>query len=141
MVELPKERPDDLDRVKSPASEKLLLLCQWCREQLGVDPRGDGAGISFVARPRVVEQLFNDLPILLREHAPTVVVGTVDADIVFKWQGVPIRVRSNVKDDKLHALRDKQLPESSQPDRRLAGEMRWAIKQGRPMLPPIKVEA
>lgn len=133
-MQLPKERPDDLDRVKSPAASKLQTLCEWSRAQLGRDPRG--GGISFVGRPRVIEQIWNELPEIMRKLGPVVVVGTHDADVVFTWEGVAIRVRSNVKDDKLYALEDTALPGSQQQDRRLAGEMRFRAARGMALLPP-----
>lgn len=133
-MELPKDRPDDLDRIQSPAAQKLLTLCEWAKAQLGRDPRG--GGVSFVARPRVVEALWKELPELMRRLAQVVYVGTRDADVVFRWEGVPIRVRSNVKDDKLYAREDVKLPDSQQADRRLAGEMRFRAARGMPLLPP-----
>lgn len=129
---LPQDIPDDLDRRESPAAAKLVMLATWVKEQSGEDPRG--GGWSFLGKPEVVQALLEKLPPIMRTLAPKMSVNGSDAntskaDVVAYWEGVPIRTRHNCKGIVLHALRDSQLPPSTGPDRRIAGEMRmhhWA---------------
>lgn len=155
-MELPRERPDDLDRIKSPAAKKLLMLCELSREQLGVDPRSGAA--SFVAIPRVLDAIWNELPPLMRTTVPVIVVGVEGADVVFKWEGVPFIVRdigigdpralsintdlSAIRNVNLRAVLNTRLESgelrSTQGDRRIAGEMRWRASKGLSMLQPVR---
>lgn len=123
----PKDIPDDLDRIKAPAARKLVMLCDMTREKCGSDPRG--GGWSFVGRPGVINALLKELPPLMRTMRPKVVVsrsdGRCEADVVFDWSGVPVRLRHNLSADNLFAVRHDQLPPSTNKDRREAALMRW----------------
>ena len=123
----PKDRPDDLDRIKAPAAKKLDMLCAAVKEKTGEDPRG--GHWSFVGRPQVIRALLSELPSLLRRMRPKIVVsrsdGKCDADVIFDWCGVPVRARLNVTDEGLWALRHDQLPPSKNEDRREAARIRW----------------
>lgn len=124
--QLPKERRDDIDRREQPAAAKLIELAEMVKAQLGEDPRG--GGWSFVAKPHVVKACLDELPIILRTLAPKFAyssdTGRGDADVVFVWSGVPIRVRHAAKGEVMHAIKTSQLPASMNLDRRAAGEMR-----------------
>lgn len=123
----PKDRPDDLDRINAPASRKLEMLCAATLEKTGQDPRG--GGWSFVGRPGVIKALLAELPPLFRKMRPKIVVsrsdGKCDSDVIFDWSGVPVRMRHNVTDNGLWALRNEQLPPSTNHERREAARVRW----------------
>lgn len=129
MRTLPKDIPDDIDRRQATASVKLAQLASWVREQVGEDPRG--GGWSFIAKPHVILACFNELPPLMRLLAPKISVsdsrGRGDADVVFRWEGIPVRLRHNAKGDVMHAGKTRDLPPSKNEDRRAAGEMRMNL--------------
>jgi hypothetical protein len=126
--ELPKERLDDIDRREQPAGPKLAQLCDMVKAETGQDPRG--GGWTFVAKPHIVQACLDELPpiarTLARKFYVTSDTGKGDADVVFVWSGIPVRVRHNAKGDVMHAIRLAQLPPSRNGDRRIAGELRLA---------------
>src|SRR5579885_3258065 len=104
------DRMDAIDRQKLDPRIKLQLLCAEMKSTCGRDPRA--GGMSFVARPRVILQLFLDIQ---KEHRVftagsvgdirlqrPVVIGHDDGDIVGWWQDVPIKVRCTVRDDNFY---------------------------------------
>jgi len=128
------DRMDKLDRQKLSASVKLRLLCEEAKIQLGQDPRS-GHGLVFVGRPRAMLQLLIDMyggaEILnqIKLERP-VIIGSMGADVIGYWMGVPLVVRSNVKDDQIWCVQAEKLPESKMVDRQRAGELRIRAHAG-----------
>lgn len=110
------------DRKKLKAIEKFALICKEAQPVFGRDPRG--GGFSFVGRPLVIRQALVDTPEMFRRLHKNVVVGTKDADVVFYWEGVPFRVRHNVKTDDLWVMRDDMIIESKLENRAYASQLR-----------------
>lgn len=128
------DRMDKLDRQKLPASVKLRLLCEETKIKLGQDPRS-GHGLVFVGRPRAMLQLLIDMfggaEILnqIKLERP-VIIGSMGADVIGYWMGVPLVVRSNVVDDQIWCVAADKLPESKMVDRQRAGELRIRAHAG-----------
>jgi len=120
------DRMDTIDRQK--LDPRIKLQAKYSR-----DPRS--GGFAFVARPRIILQLLLDMgtgPLSsdIKLHKP-VVIGATNADLVGWWQDVPLLVRCTVVDDRLHCLPLEKIPESIQPDRQTAGQIRVAAHNGR----------
>lgn len=126
---LPKDIPDDIDRRNATPSAKLYQLAAMVKEQTGEDPRG--GRWSFVAKPHIVLACFTDLPAMMRVLAPKLAVsdgtGRGESDVIFRWEGIPVRLRLRAKGEVMHALRTAELPPSTNEERRAAGEMRWSL--------------
>lgn len=127
------DKMDSLDRAKLDPQIKFQLLCAEARVTYGRDPRS--GGFSFVARPRVILQLLEDLRVgplssVIRLQRAVVIATsrTVDsgADVVGWWSDVPIVVRCNVKDDSLWVLPNERIISSKPIDRNTAGQLRMA---------------
>ncbi len=135
MNELPKDRPDDLDRVQANVLDKLRMICDNAKETFGEDPRGMPGKYSFVAQPRVIAQIWEEMPIIVRDLQRAIVYGRDDADIVMFWNKIPFIVRLNVKQDLgLVIMKNKKIPESTSQDRMVAGNMRMRAVRGQNMI-------
>lgn len=132
----PTDREDALDIINKPAGEKLTILCNLAKEHYQQDPRG--GGFAFVARPRVIAQLWSELPQMQRDLAKTMSYGDNDGkgdgDVVGYWCNIPIKARHNVKDDNVNIMKLTKLRPSAQQDRQLAGEMRMRAARGMPLV-------
>ena len=135
-----RDRMDTYDREKLTPWVKLRLLMEEAKTQYGRDPRT--GGFAIVMRPRVALQLLIDakLESLTNEiklERP-VIAGTRGADVVGFWQDIPVLVRSTVVDDNVHVVRSDKIPDSSQIDRRRAGELRLAAHAGADRLESLR---
>lgn len=124
---------DTYDREKLSPWVKLRLLMEEAKVQYGRDPRS--GGFAIVMRPRVALQLLIDAKLdsitnEIKLERP-VIAGTRGADVVGFWQDIPIIVRGTVVDDNVHVVRVDKIPDSSQIERRRAGELRLAAHSGR----------
>ena len=126
------DRMDSLDRQKLDPRIKLQLLAAEAKEKYARDPRS--GGFAFVARPRVMLQLFLDMKVgpfssEIKLHK-AIVLGVNNGDLVGWWQDVPLLVRCTVTDDLLHCLPLNRIPDSIMPDRQTAGKIRVAAHNG-----------
>lgn len=145
------DRMDTLDRSKLDPRIKLTLMALECRAQHGRDMRA--GGFSIACRPRVALQIAIDLATagLLSGFSSefrlqrAVVLGSRDcadvgpdgADVVFWWTdpsadgpGVPLIVRSSVKNDQPWCVPTGQIPRSTMTDRQRAGQIRMSAHHG-----------
>lgn len=126
------DRMDTLDRQKLDPCIKLQLLAAETRSKYDTDPRN--GKFAFVARPRILLQLLIDMKVGafssdLRLERP-IIIGSAGADMIARWEGVPILVRCNVRDDNLHCLPLDKIPESKPIDRQRAGQLRVCAHAG-----------
>jgi hypothetical protein len=59
-----------------------------------------------------------------------IVIGAENGDVVGWWMDVPIMVRCNVKDDRLHCVPLDKIPDSNMLDRQRAGAIRLNAHNG-----------
>lgn len=121
---------DTIDRESLPIDKKMRLLSAECLQSYGRDPRS--GGFCVVMRPRVALSVLIDMngSDRFRPQRP-VVLGSLEADIVGWWDGIPLVVRSSVVDDTVYMIPNERLVPSSQVDRSRAGELRLAYHHAR----------